>query len=428
MAVKDWIPVAQDIYDVLIADGNPKQELKLKISHKTLCEILNKHNITVTEDMNKPIDLYGREEPVPLLVGVIETTVQNKDLSKSLRNNLLFRSYLTDAEERFIKSSSNVPKTMWTYQIAHELHLAFKDPIEFLEDDSEETIEDEIEVSEENFNEDVKATPSKSTKHDKYVEICSKIIEIRRNLGVVSISDLSEILGKEFFSYDKSLFAIPGDKRYIEVLEILNHISSIVNAISTELSLEKWVALVEYQFDKLDEIAKSFKNSNKDAEDKQLFSALEYLGSIKANGNRIGLDEILKAFVVGKIIDNESERIFLSGTAITQMSQLMSLINAANFNIKDKIQVDICKQLLSTIKQAVLLNKTANKFGCFITGAGKPFPPPPMPGIDPMIYQKAAAFDKIVEALRPVFIELETRKPLMQGFGSPLNGWGNLSF
>ena len=125
MAVKDWIPVAQDIYDVLIADGNPKQELKLKISHKSLCEILSKHNITVTEDMNKLIDLYGREEPVPLLVGVIETTVQNKDLSKSLRNNLLFRSYLTDAEERFVKSSSNVPKTMWTYQIAHELYLAF---------------------------------------------------------------------------------------------------------------------------------------------------------------------------------------------------------------------------------------------------------------------------------------------------------------
>jgi hypothetical protein len=429
MAVKDWLPVAQDIYDVLIADGNPKQELKLKISHKSLCEILSKHNITVTEDMNKLIDLYGREEPVPLLVGVIETTVQNKDLSKSLRSNNLFRGYLTDAEKRFAKSSSNVPKTMWTYQIAHELHLAFKNPKakeEAIKDDEEiekareEIIEDEIKVSEEkeNTNEDMGFVETEessedsfeSTKHDKYIKICSEIVEIRRKLGVISILDLSTIVGKEFFSNGASLFTVPGDKRYIKVLEILNNISSIVNALSLGISLEELVDHVEDQFNELDEIAESFKNSNKDADDKQLFSVLEYLDSIrKANRLKpigVGTNDLLKAFVIGKIVDNESEFIFLSDNISSRlMMQLCGLINAPNFDINDEVQIDTCKLLISTIKQAVLRNKAANKIGCFVN-AGNPFPLPPLPGIDQRIYQKAAAFDKLVEALRPIFDEL----------------------
>ena len=178
-------------------------------------------------------------------------------------------------------------------------------------------------------------------------------------------------------------------------------------------------------FDKLDEIAESFKKS--DSEESNKFNlVLEYLNSIKASGNKIGIIELLKALVVGGIIASESEYLLLIGsTCSSSMMQLGDLINAANFDIKDKTQVATGKTLLSAIKQAVSQNK-ATVFGGFT--AGKPFPPPPLPGIDPKIYQKAAAFDKIVEALRPVFIELETRKPLMQGFGSPLNGWGNTSF
>lgn len=432
MAVKDWLPVAQDIYDALIEDGNPNQGKTLKISHKDLCEILDKHSITVTEAMNRPI---SKIEETPYLVYAIGSTVQYKDLSKSLCDNNLFRGYLTDAEERFAKSSSNVPKTMWTYQIAHELHLAFKNPKakeEAIKDDEEiekareEIIEDEIKVSEEkeNTNEDMEFVETEessedsfeSTKHDKIIKICSEIIEIRKKLGFVPMPDLAKIVGKEFFSNDTtSLFAVPGDKRYIKVLGILNNIFTIVNTLSKESGIEELVKRAEDQFDKLNEIAESAESFD---EDKQFNLALEYLDNLKKlnNSKPICIYELLDAFVVGKIIDNESEYMFLTSTTTSAlMMKLADLINAVNFDIKDKAQVDTCKSLLSTIKQTVLQNKTfRSNFVYGLNGC-----------IDPKIYQKAAAFDKIVEALRPIFTELETEKPLMKGFDSPLNGWGS---
>ena len=315
---------------------------------------------------------------------------------------------------------------MWVYQIAHKLQNAFGSPKakeeeqiedQKLEETREEIIEDEIKVSEEkeNANEDVEDLV-KSTKHNKYIKICSEIVEIRQKLGAISILDLSTIVGKEFFSNDTSLFAVPGDKRYIEVLEILGNISSIVNKLSLEISLEELVKHLYHQFDNLDEIgAELSKKFNKDVDDKQIMSILEYLDSIrKANRLKpigVGTNDLLKAFVIGKIIDNESEFIFLSDNiSSVLMMQLCGLINAPNFDIDNEVQIDTCKSLISAIKQAILRNKAANKIGCFVNT-----------GIDPRIYQKAAAFDKIVEALRPVFIELETQKT--QGFGSPLNGW-----
>ena len=429
MAVKDWLPVAQDIYDALIADGNPIQNQTiqnqtLKILHKNLCEILDKYNIAVTKAMNRPI---SKIEETSFLVRIIKSTVQYKDLSKSLYDNGLFKcNLLTDAEERFANSSSNTPRTMWVYQIAHKLQNAFGSPKakeeeqiedQKLEETREEIIEDEIKVSEEkeNANEDVEDLV-KSTKHNKYIKICSEIVEIRQKLGAISILDLSTIVGKEFFSNDTSLFAVPGDKRYIEVLEILGNISSIVNKLSLEISLEELVKHLYHQFDNLDEIgAELSKKFNKDVDDKQIMSILEYLDSIrKANRLKpigVGTNDLLKAFVIGKIIDNESEFIFLSDNiSSVLMMQLCGLINAPNFDIDNEVQIDTCKSLISAIKQAILRNKAANKIGCFVNT-----------GIDPRIYQKAAAFDKIVEALRPVFIELETQKT--QGFGSPLNGW-----
>lgn len=431
MAVKDWIPVAQDIYDALIADGNPIQEKKLKISHKDLCEILDKHNFAVTEAMNRPI---SKVEETSYLVDIIASTVRYKDLSKSLYDNGLLKGELTDAEESSAYSSHNAPKSLWVYQIAHRLYLAFKDPIEFLEDESEEEQTEDQEVEENRAKENAKKDVEdlvKSTKHDKRIKICSEIVEIRRKLGAISVTDLAKIIGKELFSNESSISSaavpIPGDWRYIKVLEILNNISSIVYSLSTEISLEEMLGKVEKQFDKLDEIAESFKKSDSE-ENNKLNLVLEYLNSIKASGNRIGISELLKAFVVGEIIASESERVFLAGGAVVHMTQLTTLLNAANFDIKNKTQVDTCKMLLSAIKQDVLTNKTVNNFGGFT--AGKPFPPPPLTGIDPKIYQKAAAFDKIVEALKPVFIELasERESPLMKGFGSPLNGWGNPIF
>ena len=422
MAVKDWIPVAQDIYGALIADGNPKQEKKLKISHEDLCKILDKNCVTVTEAMSKHVNMFAETSN---FVGVIESTVRYKDLSKPLYENGLFKGDLTDAEERLAYSSHNIPKAMWVYQIAHKLQLAFKDPISFYEDEYEEEQTEDQEVEENRAKENAKKDVEdlvKSTKHDKRIKICSEIVEIRRKLGAISVTDLAKIIGKELFSNESSMTAvpIPGDWRYIKVLEILNNISSIIYSLSTEISLEEMLEHVKEQFDKLDEIAESFKKS--DSEESSKFNlALEYLDSIKASGNKIGITELLKALVVGEIIASESERVFLAGGAVVHMTQLMTLLNAANFDIKDKTQSDTCKMLLSAIKQDVLTNKTVNNFGGFT--AGKPFPP--LPGIDPKIYQKAAAFDKIVEALRPVFIELANESPLMKGFSSPLNGWGS---
>ena len=427
MAVKDWVPVAQDIYDALIADGNPKQEKKLKISHEDLCKILDKHCVIVTEAMRKHVNMLSE---ISNLVGVIESTVRYKDLSKPLYENGLFKGDLTDAEERLAYSSHNISKAMWVYQIAHKLQLAFKDPASFYEDEYEEEQTEDQEVEENRAKENAKKDVEdlvKSTKHDKRIKICSEIAELRRKLGAISVTDLAKIIGKELFSNESSMTAvpIPGDLRYIKVLEILNNISSIVYSLSTEISLEEMLEHVKEQFDKLDEIVESFKKS--DSEESNKFNlVLEYLDSIKTSGNKIGITELLKALVVGEIIASESEYALLIGSACSSLlMRLGDLINAANFDIKDKTQVATGKTLLSAIKQTVSQNK-ANVFGGFT--AGKPFPPPSMSGIDPKIYQKAAAFDRIVDALRPIFIELETQKPLMQGFGSPLNGWGNLSF
>lgn len=160
----------------------------------------------------------------------------------------------------------------------------------------------------------------------------------------------------------------------------------------------------------------------KDDEDKQLFSALEYLDSIKKSDRSIGINELLKAFVIGKIINNESEHVFLGGPIEMQMFQLMNLISAVNFDINDKPQVDTCKFLLSSIKQAVLLNKSYdNNFSGFVmamanmessknTSDPSPSPisqkQPAIQEIDQKIYKKALAFDKLVEALRPILDEL----------------------
>lgn len=455
MAVKDWIPVAQDIYDALIADGNPVQNHTIRVSHKDLCKILDKHCVIVTEAMNKQVNMIEES----FLVSIVRSAVRYKDLSKPLYENGLFKGDLTDAEESSAYSSHNVPKSMWVYQIAHKLQSAFKDPISFYENENEyeeeqtedqkvektreeiiknnfgfseevaKAIENEKEISEakENAKKDVEDLV-KSTKRDKRIKICSEIIELRRKLGAISITDLAKIIGNELFSNETSMMSsvpVPGDRRYIKVLEILNNISSIVYTLSTEISLEEMLEHVEKQFDKLDEIAESFKKS--DSEENSKFNlVLEYLNSIKTSGNKIHITDLLKAFVVGEIIADESEYTLLIGSEFSSlMMRLGDLINAANFDIKDKTQVATGKTLLSAIKQAVSQNKSniAKMLGGFT--AGKPFPPPPLPGIDQKIYQKAAAFDKIVEALRPVFIELQSEGPLMKGFGSPLNGWGS---
>lgn len=415
--------------------------------------------------------------------------------------------------------------------------------------DLEKSIKDDEEI----VDDCVTAEDVKVTKHNKIIKICSEIVEIKKKLGFVLMGDLVKIAGKEFFpNYTTSIFDIPRSKKYIEVLEILNNISTIANTLSKESGVEELVKRVEDQFDKLNEIAESFdeedhieviedepsdpkvhscktdydkivcklysaksalsvvsladvvkvideemipnvcgkdsftqrilgdqrfinvldimnkivsitnyqfqdKNTisalkgllygleetiksldlkpnqnDKDAEDKKLFSTLEYLDSIKKSKHSVGTNDLLKAFVIGKIVANESESIFLSDSiSSTLMIQLCSLINAPNFDINNKVQIDTCKSLISAIKQAVLRNKAANKIGCFVN-TGKPFPFPntmtinplygtgfdginfekanikskDIPGIDPKIYQKAKAFDKLVEALRPILDEL----------------------
>lgn len=262
------------------------------------------------------------------------------------------------------------------------------------------------EIVDDCVTEDVKAT-----KHDKIIKICSEIIAIRKKLGFVPMADLAAIVGKEFFSNDTtSLFSVPGDKRYIEALRILNNISLIVN---TTFGLEELVKLVEDQFDRLDTIAIADGSFD---EDKQFNLVLEYLYSIKKSNlsKSISYNELLKAFVIGNVIDNGSDFIFIPGESV---KRFLDFINAENFDIKDKDQVCACKCFLRSIKQTVLLNKeNNNKISRFMMSmanvehASDSSPisqkSPAIQEIDQKIYKKAAAFDKLVEALRPIFDEL----------------------
>lgn len=277
----------------------------------------------------------------------------------------------------------------------------------------ENSIKDEEEIVDDCVTEDVK-----TTKHDKIIKICSEIIEIRKKLGFVPMPDLATIVGKEFFSNDTtSLFSVPGDKRYIEALRISNNISLIVN---TTFGLEELVNLVEDQFDRLDTIAIADGSFD---EDKQFNLVLEYLDSIKKSNlsKSISYNELLKAFVIGNIIDNGSDFIFVPGESI---KRFLDFIDAENFDIKDKDQVYACKYFLHSIKQTVLLNKeNNNKFSGFmmsmasmessanssdssISGTTVSQKSPTIQEIDQKIYKKAAAFDKLVEALRPIFDDL----------------------
>ena len=280
--------------------------------------------------------------------------------------------------------------------------------------DLEKSIKDDEEI----VDDSVTAEDVKTTKHNKIIKICSEIIAIRKKLGFVPMPDLATIVGKEFFSNDTtSLFSVPGDKRYIEALRILNNISLIVN---TTFGLEELVKLVEDQFDRLDTIAMADGSFD---EDKQFNLVLEYLDSIKKSNlsKSISYNELLKAFVIGNIIDNGSDYIFIPGESI---KRFLDFIDAENFDIKDKDQVYACKYFLHSIKQTVLLNKeNNNKFSGFmmsmasmessanssdspISGTTVSEKPPAIQEIDQKIYKKAAAFDKLVEALRPIFDEL----------------------
>lgn len=277
--------------------------------------------------------------------------------------------------------------------------------------DLENSIKDEEEIADDSVTkEDVKAT-----KHDKTIKICSEIIKIRKKFGFVPMPDLAAIVGKEFFSNDTtSLFDVPRDKRYIEALRILNNISLIVN---TTFGLEELVKLVEDQFDRLDTIATADVGSFD--EDKQFNLVLEYLNSIKKSNlsKSISYNELLKAFVIGNIIDNGSDYIFIPGESI---KRFLDFIDAENFDIKDKDQVYACKYFLHSIKQTVLLNKeNNNKFSGFMmsmasmessanSSDSSPISQksPKIQKIDQKIYKKAAAFNKLVEALRPIFDEL----------------------
>ena len=399
--------------------------------------------------------------------------------------------------------------------------------------DLEKSIKDDEEI----VDDCVTAEDVKVTKHNKIIKICSEIVEIKKKLGFVLMSDLVKIVGKEFFpNYTTSLFDIPKSKKYFEVLIIFNNILTIANTLSKESDVEELVKRVEDQFDKLNEIAKSFdeedhieviedepsdpkvhscktdydkivcklstvklalrvvsladvvkvigeemipnvcgkdsftqmipgdqrfinvldimnkivsitnyqfqdKNTisalkgllydleetiksldskpnqnDKDAEDKKLFSALEYLDSIKKSNlsKSISYNELLKAFVIGNVIDNESDYVFISGESV---KRFLDFIDAENFDIKDKDQVCACKCFLRSIKQTVLLNKeNDNKFSGFMMAmanaehASNLYPvsqkSPAIQEIDQKIYKKAAAFDKLVEALRPILDEL----------------------
>lgn len=139
---------------------------------------------------------------------------------------------------------------------------------------------------------------------------------------------------------------------------------------------------------------------------------------------------MLKAFIIGNVIDNESEYVFIPYGMIEQFS---GFINAEIFDIKDKDQVYACKKLLYNIKHSVLFYKESdNEFSGFMMAMAMqsaantsnpsqiPQKSPTIPEIDQNIYKKTAAFDKLVEALRQlrqILIELTnslTYYPIMK--------------
>ena len=234
MAVKDWIPVAQDIYDALIADGIPKQEQKLKISHGDLCKILDKHCIAVTEAMNKHANMFNH---ISNLANVIDSTDRDKDLSKSLYDNGLFKGDLTEAEESLAYSSHNIPKAMWVYQIAHKLQFAFEKPKakeEAIKDEEEKEIANEdVEFVEDNSFDEPSDYPKVHACKTDYDKIICKLGAVKLSLGVVSLSDVVKVIGEEMLpnvrGKDSFTQIIPGDPRFINVLDIMNKIVSTIN-------------------------------------------------------------------------------------------------------------------------------------------------------------------------------------------------------
>ena len=433
MAVKDWLPVAQDIYDTLIADGNPIQGTTLKISHKDLCEILDKHSITVTEAMNRPI---SKIEETPFLVGVIRSTVQYKDLSKSLYDNGLIKGDLTDAEEGSAYASHNCTKSLWVYQIAHKLQLAFKNPKA-----KEEAIKDDEEIEEECIKV-IEDEPSDYPKvhacKTDYDKIVCKLGSVKLALGVVSLSDVVKVIGEEMIPNicGKDSFTqmiIPGDPRFINVLDIMNKIVSIINY---QFQDKNMVSALKGLLSDLEETIKSLDSKPNQNDTEKCSKVCDYLLDLKsksfASFECLTISAFLAVMVKFDIIESDEE--------ILKKLRENPMTSVVFFEIYKSVKTlegkpteswyESTSRLVLQFKNFYNLAKTTTKLSFPNAMTINPLygtnaKAKDIPGIDPQIYQKAAAFDRIVEALRPVFIELEKQKPFMQGFGSPLNGWGS---
>lgn len=475
MAVKDWLPVAQDIYDTLIvADGNPIQGKTLKISHKDLCEILDKHSIVVTEAMNRPI---SKIEETPYLVYVIKTTVQYKDLSKSLYDNGLFKSCLTGDEERSAFSSPYFPRSLWAYQIAHRLQLAFGDPKakeeaikneeekENINDNDIEVIEDEIGISEEEAslknildplentseNEEFVEVEDEPSDYPKinigktdYDKIICKLGAIKSAIGVVSLDDVVKVIGEEMIpnvrGKDSFTQIIPGDPRFINVLDIMN---KIVSAISFNYQDSNLVSTLKGLLSDLEKIIRSLDSKPNQNDTEKCNKVCDYLLALKSKSftslECLTIPAFFDVLVKFDVIESDEQ--------ILKKLQENPMTNVVFFELIKSVKTlegkptenwyESTSRLVLQFKSFYNLAKAATKFSfpnamtinpLYGTSFGKAnAKAKDIPGIDPRIYQKAAAFDRIVDALRPVFIELEKQKPLMQGFGSPFNGWGNTS-
>ena len=465
MAVKEWLPVAQDIYNALIEDGNPIQGKTLKISHKDLCEILDKHSIAVTEAMDRPLNL----------VSVIESTVKYKDLSKSLYDNGLFKGDLTDAEESSAYSSYYIPKSLWVYQIAHKLQFAFEDPKakeEAIKDEEEkentndndiEVIEDEISISEEEASLKNILDPLENTSENEefievedepsdypkinigktdYDKIICKLGAIKSAVGVVSLDDVVKVIGEEMIpnvrGKDSFTQIIPGDPRFINVLDIMN---KIVSTISFNYRDSNLVSTLKGLLSDLEKIIRSLDSKPNQNDTEKCNKVCDYLLGLKSKSftsfECLTIPAFFDVLVKFDVIESDEQ--------ILKKLQENPMANVVFFELIKSVKTlegkptenwyESTSRLVLQFKSFYNLAKTATKFSfpnamtinpLYGTGFdGINFgknnaKAKDIPGIDPQIYQKAAAFDKIVEAFRPVFIELKGKMSVDTFLSSPL--------
>jgi len=344
-----------------------------------------------------------------------------------------------NAIKRFIKDVINstyresCADTVDVDDIFHEITDGY-DPYYF----KEESCKDE--------NDDVPSDyPKVHAYKTDYDKIVCKLGSVKLALGVVSLSDVVKVIGEEMIPNvcGKDSFTqmiIPGDPRFINVLDIMNKIVSITNY---QFQDKNMVSALKGLLSDLEETIKSLDSKPNQNDTEKCSKVCDYLLDLKsksfASFECLTISAFLAVMVKFGIIESDEE--------ILKKLRENPMTSVVFFEIYKSVKTlegkpteswyESTSRLVLQFKNFYNLVKTTTKFSFPNAATINPLygttgfdginfgktNAKDIPGIDPQIYQKAAAFDRIVDALKPVFIELETRKSLKGGFGwgSPVN-------